>query len=231
MAERFKDLPRSRTISYQPWKLFHCSWSDRQQPQQIATGLAAGAVECSPAFYRDADGLHISFIGGVPTQQCFDYKLYPMSGAAWDSLSAAEPFDNRETWAGFLSQRYVCFSSSNRLELTRRDTNEQFLLECPLSRILRVTYRADDLDSLLITGVATDENEQTLLYKIDTTETFEVRTPDSVYKSSINGDQIVFAQQGDDDFEDRQLQHGSYTLEAVTNGVTRVAATSTTSAS
>ena len=223
MAERFKDLSRSRTISYQPWKLFHCSWSDRRQRQQIATGLAAGTVECSPAFYRDADGLHVSFIGGVPTQQCFVYKLYTMSGAAWDSLSAAEPFDDRETRAGFVSSRYVCVGVADRLELTRRDTNELFSLECPLSRILRVTYRADDLDSLLITGVAADENEQTLLYKINTAETFDVRTPDGVYKSSIHGDRIVFAHRGDSGLEDRRLQHGNYTLQAVASGVTRVA--------
>jgi hypothetical protein len=211
LKEHFADLPRYSTIRYRAWKLAYADWSDRQ-PRPISTGLPTGAVECSPAFYREGKTCHVSFIGGLPAEQGLEYHLYQMSGPSLDRLGPAQCVLPAQARLGFVSPSHVCIGRPRQLILTDRANNRHLLVDYPLSRVYRVTFCADRVESLLITGIDRHNAETTLLYRLDTNATLEVRAPDRVYKSTLCGGRIVFARRDAGDFEDRRLWHGQFSL-------------------
>lgn len=201
-------LPRGRSIQYRPWKLAYASWGDRHA-KRIHTGLPPQAIECSPAFYRRPGLVHVSFIGGLPTPSGIVYHLYEMSGPSLERLGSAAKAHLHPAQLGFVSPKFVCFGAGKRLKLVERSTNRRYLVSVPLAAVYRATFRADQPDSLLVTGASAEGLELTLLHRIDLGQTMEVRAAGPVYKSSIVGRKIVYASGSK---EDRDLWHDDYQL-------------------
>jgi hypothetical protein len=211
LREHFAGIEQQRTTLMRVWKLAYAAWRDRR-PRRLETGLPAEAVECSPAFYRKGGTWQVSFIGGVPTDQGRAYRLYAMSGPSLGKLSPARRVSEVPTRVGFVSPQYVCLRHRGRLVLSERDGGGRFSLRLPLSRVYRASFCADHVDRLLITGLSKAGGICTLLHRLDTDETFEVKAPGPVYKSSLFDNRVVFTKSRADDFEDRELWHGPFEL-------------------
>ena len=137
------------------------------------------------------------------------YHLYLMSGPSLDRLEAPIQFSDRRTNIGFVSPRYVCTLVRGKLTLTHRESGEQSEVELPmLSKLLRVTYRADHLDSLIVTGLDEWDLPMTLLVRLDTRDVSEICADEPVYKCSIYGQELVYAKKTGADFDHRHLAHG-----------------------
>ena len=211
LAERLKNLTRNQKINYRAWKLAFCNWEDRAI-HPITTGLPANGIECSPAFYRDGGQVHLSFIGGVPSDRGFTYSLYSSSGSDLEHLEPAKPILRRTAFFGFISLDHICWGLRNKLTLTEKASGKVFQLKTNFIRIFRVTFVADNAGKLLITGSNDKHQYKTVLHDLETKNTSEVSAGGSVYKSSLNADCLVHAKQRKNGFEDRELYHGSYTL-------------------
>ena len=203
-------IPRiHRGLSYRLWKLAYCQWNNRNA-QRLETGLPEDAVECSPTFYRAGNETHVSFIGGVLSDNRMRYLLYSMSGPSWNRLSQAKPVLEEPALFGFVSPRHICFGDDNILFARDRKSGEERLLQLPLPMITRVSYCAEDHDKLLISGKDEHGHRATLLYGLNSEETSEIRVDGPVYKSSLCGDQIIFAQRPPDSMLDYELEYGNF---------------------
>jgi hypothetical protein len=219
LAERLKDLPKSTTVNYRAWKLAYCNWNDKIV-HRIATGLPDEAIECSPAFYRENNHVHLSFIAGVPSDKGIFYKLYTTSGPDFSRLEAPQPQPYGVPFFGFVSPYHVCWGVRNLLYLKEKATGLMLRFKCDFARILRVTFCSETPSRLLITGVDTKYQFRTLLHDLSASTTQEVVSNDKtgavkdglVYKSSIYKNEIIHARRLGSGFEDRELFHGDYTL-------------------
>ena len=211
LKSHFKDLARKKVVVYRPWKLHFMSWSD-QQPKRIETGLPASAVECSPAFYHANGTYFVSFIGGVPGRNAVGYHLYQMSGPTLDELQAATPVRSNPTFVGFLSEKYICYGRKGLIHLDDRAGGEQLRLRAPFARVLRVSFRTDEPEQLIMTGSSEEGEVVNLVYAVDTGETYEISSTESLYKPTLHDDQVVFAKKLSHDFEDRELWKAPFSL-------------------
>jgi len=214
LREQFKNVPQTVSLTYRSWKLHYCSWKDRQ-PQRLETGLGPNAIECSPAFYRENDEVHVSFIGGLPTAKRFVYHLCTMSGPSLEELAPAQQVAPLETSIGFVSPLYVCFGGRTLL-VQERDSGAQHRVSVPVDHLYRATFRADDPHSLIFTGLHKNGEPQTWLFDMKSKETSQVISDIPVYKSTLFKDQLITAVKEGDGIENRQLKSGSYTLEKLT---------------
>jgi len=212
LRAHFAQLPRSSVVRYQPWELAYVDWTNRQHARRIETGLPEGTVHCCPAFYRQGSDIQMSFVAGVPAESGLLYHLYHMSGPSWEHLGAPRRVCERPVRFGFISPHHVCVGGKRQVLLTNRTTGQGLTLSYSLKRIYRVSFRADQSASLLVTGMDERDVELTLLHRLDSDEVWEVQGASHVYKSTVYGDRLVFAQRGDSGFEDRHLRHGPYTL-------------------
>ena len=213
LAEHFRGLARTRWLEYRAWKLYFTSWGKRE-PQRLATGLAEEAVECSPAVFRRGDKLHVSFIGGIPGKGQIRYRLYQMAGPSWKQLSEAKPVLSRATRVGCVGPDYIVCGRGRELLVLNRDQTPRWILECPLERVLRVSFRAKQEQHLLITGLDKDGRYPTLLYRLGSGVTEEIRSEEGVYKASVFGEQMVSARRSEEGFEERELWHGGFQVVA-----------------
>ena len=177
-------------LSYRLWKLAYCQWNNRK-PHRLETGLPEDTVECSPTFYRQRNEIHVSFIAGVLTDNQIRYHLYHMSGPSFNRLSQAEPAVEETALFGFISPRYLCFGDDNIFSVRDRSSGEERLLHFPLPMVTRVSYCAEDLDKLAISGKDEHGKRITLLHQLDSEETTEVRVAGPVYKSCFWQDQSL----------------------------------------
>ncbi len=208
----FFDLPQQCDVEYRPWKLAYSFWP-AGRVRRIETGLPPEAVECSPASYREAGQWHVSFVGGLPARHGWSYHLYKLSGPSLDQLRRAEKVVPQPVRAGFVSPRYLCTGGRRKLDLTDRIRGTRFSLACPLQSMFRVSYRADDLESLILSGVDDYGRNVTLLHRIDSGSTHEISSPADVYKPSLFARRLIFARRDEDGEEDRELWEGPYHLE------------------
>lgn len=211
LREHFASLPKASRVSYRDWKLYYCLWASRQ-PTRLNTGLPQDYIECSPSMYQDAGQVYVSFISGTLSERGPDYYLYTMSGPSIDRLSTAVRAVPAPTFFGFINKKYICVSHQQGISLTDRDTKKQTILTCSLQRILRVSYRAETPDILLITGVGDDQAPKTLHYNPTNKVVDDIRSSVPVYKSSIVGDQLVVAVRSGTAVEPYQLMSSSYSL-------------------
>lgn len=211
LAERFKDLPRSQQIKYRPWKLAFCNWEDKTI-RSIATGLPENAIECSPAFYKEGNQVHLSFIGGLPSDTRMVYGLYTAFGPDLDHLGPAKSFSHKPLSYGFVSQHHSCWGSGNTFELTEKSSKKCFRFGAAFARILRVTFVADEPSKILITGCDQKRQYKTIIHDLATGITSEVQVGGPVYKSSLYENRVVFARKIGNGFEDRELCYGGYDL-------------------
>lgn len=211
LRSRLGELPKSRPIAYRPWKLAHCLPPDGPL-RRIETGLPAEAVGCNPAFYRENGTWHVSFVGGLPTVRGWSYHLYAMRGPSPAHLGRAEKVVPQPVRVGFLSPRYLCTGGRRRLDLTDRGAGETFSLEFPFEQMLRASFRADDPQTLIVSGVDDSGRDATLVYRIDTGAALEIISPADAYKPSLYGDRLIFAKRRGETIESRELWEGPLKL-------------------
>lgn len=217
MREHFADLPRYSHITYRAWRLFHCPW-DNRKPMRLDTGLPEGTVECSPAMYEDSKGVYVSFIGGVPTSRGPAYRLYLMEGRTLESLSPAKPVEVHGTWVGFVSASYICIGRRGGVTLIERSNNKHINFDVSLERLLRVSYRADEPTTLLITGMDNQHNIVSITHDISakkstaTNTTKKIQSTSLAYKPSIYGNEMISAEKGEGKVEPYELVVQPYEL-------------------
>lgn len=212
LAKRLKKIPRSRKIFYRAWKLQYCSWNDKIV-HPIETALPGNMTERSPAFYWEGDRVHLSFISGGPTSAGFYYRLYTCSGPDFDNLSPPQPLDKPPLFFGFVSPRHICWGTRNIAQLTEKESGNTFQLNTSFYRISCVNFLANDPVKLLITGLINNKLDcQTVLYDLASGSVSDVSVGGAVYKSSLYGNHLVFAQKQNEGFENRDLYHGDCTF-------------------
>ena len=212
LAERLKNLPRSQKVTYRAWKLAYCNWQDKTV-NAITTGLPANVSERSPVFYREGDTVHLSFISGVPTSGGFRYRLYTCSGPDLAHLDTPQPVSKPPLFFGFVGPHHICWGAGNIVQLAEKATGNTFRLKTGFYRVASVNFLAENPAKLLITGLIDKEFRcQTVLYDLATGNVSQVSVGGPVYKSSMHGSHLVFAQRQDEGFEERELYHGECVL-------------------
>lgn len=190
---RFAKLPRTSAIEYRAWKVYH-TLLGQSRPERLLSGLPEDAVECSPSFFEEDGLLHVSFIGGVPTPERIDYRLYEMTGRAWSSLSAATPALDVAAKIGFISPKYVCYGSGAGFILRDRVSGSEKSVATPLVLINRASFRADDPNQIILTGFAASSSPQSFIYNVETGALSEITSDGPVYKPTLFGPQMIHAQ-------------------------------------
>jgi len=184
------------------WKL-HVSINDGE-PIRIETCLAEDMVECSPSAWQDETGWHISFIAGGSSANPL-YHLYRMDGSDFTSLS--QPVVIRQARSGFI---YLDRTAAGAVQdtVSIHDPEGDKTLELPGCYIYRVSYRADQTDSLLITGQWIGEEDVfTIEYNLITGEQQLLECDGTAaYKPAIYGDEILYAERTGTHFEERRIR-------------------------
>lgn len=212
LFQHFQRMPRNVALDYRVWKIYF-SPLEKFQPQRLSTGLPSGAVECSPAFFQDQDGMwHVSFVGGVPGRERMRYQLYRMSGPSLAELSRPALVHDWPTRAGFVSPKHIGFALGSELHLKSRQAGDAQKLSVPFVNILRLSFCAEQPEQIIISGVDHNAQIQTLIYQAGTGETFELDGASEVYKPTIFGNRILFAKRLKGGFEDRELWQDTYKL-------------------
>ena len=212
LAEKLKNLPREQSVTYRAWKLAYCNLPDTTI-YPINIGLPGNVAERSPSFYRENGLIHLSFISGGPTSAGFHYRLYTCSGPDFEHLSPPQSVDKPPLYFGFVSPLHICWGAGNTVQLTDKSTGKNFSLTTSFYRVASVSFLAEDPSLFLITGILNRDFEcQSVLYDLKTGETSDVSAGGSVYKSSLHGRKLFFAQRSDEVFENRHLIQAEATL-------------------
>lgn len=211
LREHFAGLSPTSRVAHRAWKLFYCTWKDRQ-PVRLSTGLPSEYIECSPAMYQDNGHTYVSFIGGALANRGFVYHLYIMDGESLSRLSNAVLAVPGATRIGFVSKKYICVSGSQGLAITERSTGKITYLRPSLPRIARVTFRAEDADTLVITGFDAAGAAKTLLYSLPAKKTQDVQATIPAYKSSVFGTEMVTARRVEAGVEPYRLFSAPFTV-------------------
>jgi len=212
LAQHFKDLPRSSRVTYRPWKLAYCDWNDRTV-RPIATGIPANIPERSPSFYYEGGRIHLSFIAGIPTSAGFRYRLYTCSGPDLEHLDKPRSLAKPPLFFGFVSPHHICWGAGNVVQLAEKANGRSFKLTTSFYRVAGVTFLAEEPTKLLITGILSRNHDpHTVLHDLSTGNTSDVSAGGPVYKSTLHGNHLIFAQKLSGDFEDRELRHGDCVL-------------------
>ena len=188
---------------------------------RLFTGLPPDMIECSPALARLPDGLHLTFIG----QRESEYRFYHMVGPDLARLSPSRPFDilgRPGAHAGTISG---AFEAVDRPEVAGIKVSafgqtatvisyERFELE----EVARIAFEFARPWRMLVSGRMGDERH-TVVHDFKSGETFRVRLADGggVYKASIDGDRMAYAERLSEVFEAREIRFAfaedSWTLE------------------
>ena len=171
--------------------------------RRLDTGLPSDVCECAPTAWYDTDGWHVAFIAGGAQENPL-YHLYRMDGSALDQLSRAVAV--HPTRAGFVfGDRLVHADMANLIHV--RQPSNDLDIELPGAFIYRVAYRADQPDTLLISGQwQTEDDVFTLEYDLQTGQQ-DLLECDGLpaYKCTILGDQLLYAQRIGEHFESRHI--------------------------
>ncbi len=182
------------------WKAHYVG--DDGLPRRLHTGLTDDAVECSPAAWHDRSGWHVSFIaGGMRGNRLF--RLYRMDGATLDALS--QPVALAQARSGFVYRDRMALGEAKDFVHITEPAEDQ-TLEFPGANILRVGYRADQPELLLISGRRPDEPEPwTIEYDLTTGEQRRVVCDGRpAYKCAMLGDRVLYAERRGG-FEEREV--------------------------
>ncbi len=182
------------------WKAHYVG--DDGLPRRLRTGLADDAVECSPSAWHDRTGWHVSFIaGGMRGNRMF--RLYRMDGPTLDALS--QPVTLAQARSGFVYRDRMALGEAKDFVHITEPAEDQ-TLEFPGANILRVGYRADRPERLLISGRRLDEPEPwTIEYDLTTGEQRRVICDGRpAYKCAMLGDRVLYAERRGG-FEEREV--------------------------
>ena len=185
------------------WKL-HVQCADRE-PFRLHTGFCDKTIECSPAAWHDETGWHVSFVaGGGPGNPA--YHMYRMDGVSLQRLSP--PVAMKMSRVGFIHRnRLVSGDKSGNIFVY--GTSDDQVLELPRMELLRLSYKAEKPDVLLITCRWPEEEEIcTVAYDLQTGAQHFLETDgQAVYKPTILGNELLHAVRVGEDFEERQICH------------------------
>ena len=188
------------------WKVF-VSVNDGE-PVRIETGLSGEMVECSPSAWHDETGWHLTFIAGGARDNPL-YHLYRMDGQTWDSLS--RPVAIRPAKTGFVYlDRLVTGEIQDVVHV--HDPEGDHAIELPGAYLYRVSYRADQTDTLIITGQWINETEVfSIEYDLATGEQRLIECDAKpAYKPTIYGGEILHAERVGEHFEQRRIRKAEY---------------------
>ncbi|HPD31721.1 MAG TPA: hypothetical protein PLL20_17150 [Phycisphaerae bacterium] len=183
------------------WKLW-IAVGDRP-PRRLETGLPDDLTECSPTAWSDDTGWHVTFIAGGASESPL-YRLYRMDGPDLDDLS--KPVAIHATRAAFVYGDRLVHADPENLIYVRQPSGD-FDIELPGAFIYRVSYRADEPDTLLISGAwQTERDVFALEYDLRTGEQHLLECDGlPAYKCTILGNKVLYAQRIGEHFEHRRI--------------------------
>jgi hypothetical protein len=209
-----RSLSGTRTLFYCQagesffWKV-HVRCGSRD-PFRIVTGFPEEMIECSPAAWQDETGWHVSFIaGGMAPDPLF--CLYRMDGQTLDQLS--EPVAIKPVRTGFIHHdRLVSGDMCGTVHVSGRDMDR--ILEFPGTHIMRLSYRADSPDELLVTCQwKGEETVCTVLYDLATDDQCFLECDGKpAYKPTLYGDELLYADRSGERFEERHIRPATRTV-------------------
>jgi hypothetical protein len=193
--------PELNIFGNRTWKIYYID-GIHDSPVRIDTKLTADTFECSPTGWYDSDGWHISFIaGGDPKNPKF--CLYRMDGSTLDMMG--DPVVVKEyASSGFVNKDGTVYSMKTPdFDYIVSGLDD---VKFDLSEILRVSYRADDLNKLLISYKKSNDIVTTIYDKQSKSLYRVICDGQPAYKFTMYGDTIIYAQIIDSGFENRKLK-------------------------
>ena len=177
---------------------------------RLLTGLPDDTVECSPALARFPGGFALTFIG----QRDGEYRFYRMEGPDLASLSPALPAEILGRSGAHAGTVSAVFEAVDRPEVAGIETSafgqpavvipyERFGLE----EVARLAFEIARPWRMLVSG-RMGEERHTVVNDFKTGETFRIRLADGrgVYKASIDGDRMAYAERLSEAFEAREVR-------------------------
>ena len=142
----------------------------------------------------------------------FHYRLYTCSGPDLSRLGTPKIVSDHPTFFGFAGPHHLCAGIGRTVRLTERATGTTFTFETSFYRVAAVNFLAEDPATLLITGIIDKEQHpHTVLYDLATKKISDLTANRPIYKSTLHGDLVIFAEKQKGDFEKRELRYGAYT--------------------
>jgi hypothetical protein len=185
------------------WKLHY---EDERGVHRVNTGLPDDTVECSPTAWLDDTGWHISFIGGnTPANR--RYYLYRMDGMTLDSLAQATVVI--KTGAGFVHNERLVYTREGTVFIDDGQ-NKIRTINFQNHRIYRVSYRPDEMETLIITAHDVQKNKIYVIEHDLVTNNENIIACDgkAAYKCAILGTEIIYADKFGPGFEQRRIKTG-----------------------
>lgn len=126
---------------------------DVEESTPIKTGLERNEVECSPCLLLNEREAHLSFIGTIghgtgPLR----HRLYRMSGPDLADLAPAQLVSDHHCYCGFWRPDLTVTGEGNGIIQLLFQNGERRQVETGFARIARISYRADFLHHLMVTG-------------------------------------------------------------------------------
>jgi len=184
------------------WKLHF--QRDGENPRRLETGLGDEVVECSPAAWVDETGWHVTFIAGGATENPV-FRLHRMDGPTLHQLGRPT-MAHAPTRAGFAYNKRLVHAEPEDFIHVIEPAGDR-VIELRGSLIYRVTYKAEDPDILLISGLVKTQAEVfTIEHDLRTGEQELIECDGRpAYKCTILGDEVLYAERFGEGFEDRRI--------------------------
>jgi len=188
---------------------------------RLFTGLPRDIIECSPALARFLGGFALTFIG----QRDGGYRFYRMEGPDLTSLSLAQPVEILGRSGAHAGTVSAAFEAVDRPEVAGIEASafRQSAVVIPYERfgleeVARIAFEFARPWRMLVSGRMGDERH-TVVHDFKTGEFFRIRLTDGrgVYKATIDGDRMAYAERLSEAFEAREVRFAfaddSWTLE------------------
>ncbi|MES2789512.1 MAG: hypothetical protein V4719_07815 [Planctomycetota bacterium] len=126
---------------------------DLEESVPLETGLERNEVECSPCLFLGKSEAHLSFIGtlGHGTGP-LRHRLYRMSGTDLAHLAPAQLVSENHCYCGFWRPDLMATGTGDGVIQLALAGGEERQIDTGFARIARISYRADFLHHLMVTG-------------------------------------------------------------------------------
>jgi hypothetical protein len=183
------------------WKVHYSI--EGSTPVRLNTGLSADVVECSPSAWHDAAGWHVTFIAGGSLQNP-RYYLYRMDSPNLVKLGQAKVV--HPCRSGFVYKKRLVVGELNDVFYIHDETGD-YIINIPGIYIMRLSYRADCPDYILITGTWIGEGKEVSVeYNWLTGEQNLIECDGmDTYKLTLYEETALYTVKVGEHFEDRQI--------------------------